>query len=247
MKKILSANDLKILAVIAMTVDHTAFLLVDKSCLLYYFMRLFGRLTAPIMVFLLTEGYRHTRNRKKYLGRLFMFAGISQPIYFQFVYGNLPVNTADFFLHWNVMLSLALGLLVMILFDSEKIQTAPSLILLGVLISLAHFGDWSYLIPAWTIIFFCYYNRDTQKMIVLFVLASVTLQTLLYLKEFDSFALFSFQYGTLLALIPISMYNGERGNVRHKSLNRWFFYIYYPAHMVVLLIIQACLKIFAQS
>ena len=42
------------------------------------------------------------------------------------------------------------------------------------------------------------------------MLASVTLQTLVYLKKFDSFALFS-QYGTLLVLIPISMYNGERG------------------------------------
>ena len=247
MKKILSATDLKILAIIAMTVDHTAFLLVDQHSLLYYFMRMFGRLTAPIMVFLLTEGYRHTHNRKKYLARLFMFAGISQPVYFLFFYGKMPDSAAPFLMHWNVMFTLAIGLLVMILFDSEKIQTAPSLILLGVLISLAHFGDWSYLIPAWTIIFFCYYKRNNRKMIVLYTLASVTLQTLLYLKEFDSFALFSFQYGTLLALRPISMYNGQRGNVRHKNLNRWFFYVYYPAHMVVLLKIQACLKIFAQS
>ena len=241
MKKILSATDLKILAIIAMTVDHTAFLLVNSHSLLYYFMQMFGRLTAPIMVFLLTEGYRHTHNRKKYLARLFMFAGITQPIYFLFLHGRMPENAAEFLLHWNVMFTLAIGLLVMILFDSEKIQTAPSLILLGVLISLAHFGDWSYLIPAWTIIFFCYYKRDTKKMIVLFVLASVALQTLLYLKEFDSFALFSFQYGTLLALIPISMYNGQHGNARHKNLNRWFFYVYYPAHMVVLLVIQGVL------
>jgi hypothetical protein len=35
------------------------------------------------------------------------------------------------------------------------------------------------------------------------------------------------------------MYNGERGNVRHESLNRWFFYVYYLAHMIVLLVIQA--------
>ncbi len=52
---------------------------------------------------------------------------------------------------------------------------------------------------------------NTKKMIVLFALASVTLQPLVYLKEFDSFALLSFQYGTLLALVPISMYNGQRG------------------------------------
>lgn len=241
MKQRLSATQLKTLAIIAMTVDHTAILFADTHSLIYYFIRMFGRLTAPIMAFLLTEGYRYTRNRKKYLARLFMFAGISQPIYFLFVYGRMPENAAEFLLHWNVMFSLALALLVMVLLDSEKIQTAPSMILLGILISLAHFGDWSYLIPAWTIIFFCYYKRDNKKMIVLFALASVTLQTLVYLREFDSFALFSFQYGTLFSLIPISMYNGQRGNIRHKKLNRWFFYIFYPAHMIVLMIIQAIL------
>ena len=238
MKKTLSANNLKILAIIAMTVDHTAFLFVDSHSMLYYFMRMFGRLTAPIMAFLLTEGYRHTRNKKKYLARLFIFAGISQPIYFQFVYGNMPVSKVDFFIHWNVLFTLALSLLVILLFDSQKIRNAPSLILLSILISLAHFGDWSYLIPAWTIIFFCYYERDRRKMVILFVLASITLQTLVYAKQFDSFALFSFQYGTLFALIPITMYNGQRGNVRHKNLNRWFFYIYYPAHMILLLLIE---------
>ena len=238
----MNRQQLKWLALIAMTVDHIANLFVDQNSLLYYFMRLFGRLTAPIMVFLLTEGYRYTRSKKKYLARLFMFAGISQPIYYLFNHGQMPESAAPFLLHWNVMFTLAIGLLVMILFDSEKIQTAPSLILLGVLISLAHFGDWSYLIPAWTIIFFCYYKRDTKKMIALFTLASVTLQTLVYLKEFDSFALFSFQYGTLFALIPISMYNGKRGNVRHKNLNRWFFYVYYPAHMIILMAVQALLQ-----
>lgn len=242
MKQKLSAAQLKILAIIAMTVDHTAFLFVDSHSLLYYFMRMFGRLTAPIMTFLLTEGYRHTRNRKKYLMRLLMFAGISQPIYFLFVHGRMPESAAEFLMHWNVMFTLALGLTVMMLFDSEKVQTAPSLILLGVLISLAHFGDWSYLVPAWTIIFFCYYERDKRKMAFLFALASVTLQTLVYLREFDSFALFSFQYGTLFALIPISMYNGQRGNVRHGKLHRWFYYIYYPAHMILLLTVKILIE-----
>ena len=61
----MNRNHLKILAIIAMTVDHTAFLLVDQQSLLYYFIRLFGSLTAPIMVFLLTEGYRHTRSAER--------------------------------------------------------------------------------------------------------------------------------------------------------------------------------------
>ncbi|MCR5305476.1 MAG: hypothetical protein K6E36_03130, partial [Oscillospiraceae bacterium] len=33
-------------------------------------------------------------------------------------------------------------------------------------------------------------------------------------------------------------YNGACGNVRQKSLNRWFFYVYYPAHMVVLMAVK---------
>ena len=40
-------------------------------------------------------------------------------------------------------------------------------------------------------------------------------------------------------IYPFWKYNGERGSVRHKKLNRWFFYAYYPAHMLVLLAIKA--------
>lgn len=78
-------------------------------------------------------------------------------------------------------------------------------------------------------------------MAVFFVLASVTLQTLVFAPQYDSFIHFSFQYGTLLALIPISLYNGERGVVRHKNLNRYFFYVYYPTHMVALMLVKALL------
>ena len=230
----MNRQQIKLLAITAMTIDHIALVFVPSSSILYYVMRLIGRLTAPLMAFMLTEGYRHTRSRSRYLLRLVIFALISQSFYFRLAFGRAPESILEYCTHWNVMLSLTIGLLVMILFDSEKIQTAPSMILLGVLISLAHFCDWSYLIPVWTIIFFCYYDRDKKKMTVFFVLASVTLQTLLYLKEYDSFALSSFQYGTLFSLIPISMYNGQRGNVRHKNLNRWFFYVYYPAHMLML-------------
>ena len=243
----MNRRQIKLLAIAAMTIDHIALVFVPSGSILYYVMRLIGRLTAPLMAFMLTEGYRFTRSRSRYLLRLIIFALISQPFYFRLAFGRAPESILEYCTHKNVMFTLAIGLLVMILFDSKKIQTAPSLILLGILISLAHFGDWSYLIPAWTIIFFCYYKRDTKKMIVLFALGSATLQTLIYLKEFDSFALFSFQYGTLLALVPISMYNGQRGNDRHKNLNRWFFYVYYPAHMVLLLVIRASVKMLSQS
>lgn len=187
----MNRSQLKILAVVSMTVDHIALAFLPKASVLYYVMRLFGRLAAPIMTFLLTEGYRHTRSKRMYFRRLVIFAGISQPIYFLFVFGKPQQNLLEYLTHWNVMMSLAIGLLIMQLFDSS-IHSCTSIVLLGCLISLAHFCDWSYLIPAWTIIFFCYYERDRKKMVVFYIMASVTLQTLVYLKEFDSFALFSF-------------------------------------------------------
>lgn len=237
--KRMSAISLKILAIIAMTVDHAAVLFVDSHSLLHYFIRLFGRLTAPIMAFLLAEGFKHTRSRKKYLLRLFVFGLISQPFYFSMFYGRLPGSLTDFIGNWNVMVSLSIALLSLIVLESALPET-PRLILVSVCISLGHFSDWSLMIPVWTVIFYVFRN-DFRKAALLFAVASVILQTMIFAKNYDSFALFTYHYGTLLALIPLSCYNGQRGNVRHKSLNRWFFYVYYPAHMIVLLTMKAVL------
>lgn len=234
----MNRQQIKLLAIAAMTIDHIALVCVPSGSILYYVMRLLGRLTAPLMAFMLTEGYRHTRSRTRYLLRLVIFALISQPFYFRFAFGRAPESILEYCTHWNVMLSLAIGLLIMMLFDS-RIKSCMSIVLLGVLISLAHFCDWSYLIPAWTIIFFCYYARDNIVMAVLFVFASIVLQTLIWLPQYDSFAEFSYQYGTLLALIPIILYSGEQDSDRYPNVNRWFFYTYYPAHMVVLSVIKA--------
>ena len=239
MKKKWSAFTLKLLAIIAMTVDHTALVFVPEGSLLYYFMRMFGRLTAPIMAFFIAEGFQHTRSRKKYLLRLAAFALISQPVYYMMNFGQLPDSPLNMIGNWNVMLSLALALLCLIVLES-KLPETPRLILVAVLISLGTFADWSLMIPVWTVIFYVF-RKDFQKKAILFAVASVVLQTVIFAKYFDSFLLFTFHYGTLLALIPISLYNGERGSVRHKNLNRWFFYVYYPAHMLVLLVIRAML------
>ena len=235
-KKGLSGTALKSLAIIAMTVDHIALVFFSAGTAPYYVMRLFGRLAAPIMTFMLVEGFLHTRSRKKYFRRLMLFAAISQPIYFLFMFGRPPVNALEYLTHWNIMFTLAVALLVLMLFDYTKLPEVPSLILLGTLISLSHFGDWSYVIPAWAIIFRCC-KSDFRKMCLFYAATSVALQTLVFIRQFESFAEFSFQYGMLFALIPISMYNGQRGNVWNENLNRWFFYLYYPAHMAGVMLI----------
>ena len=78
MKKILNRTFLKLLAITAMTCDHAALAFLSSDSVLYYLMRGFGRITAPIMAFFIAEGFMHTKSRIKYLSRLGAFALISQ-------------------------------------------------------------------------------------------------------------------------------------------------------------------------
>lgn len=83
MKKTLDANQLKLIAIFAMTVDHIAWLLFPGYAkgALPVVMHIIGRLTCPIMCYFIAEGYYHTRNINKYTFRLFLFAVISHFAY----------------------------------------------------------------------------------------------------------------------------------------------------------------------
>ena len=169
----MNRQQIKLLAITAMTIDHIAFIFVKPDTALYYVMRLIGRMTAPIMSFMLVEGFRYTHSRSRYLLRLLAFALISQPFYFRMLFGRAPTSVPEYITHWNVMFTLAVALLSLMLLESH-IPTAPRLILVGVCISLAQFGDWSYMIPVWTMIFHVF-RDDRRKCAVLFMIVSLVL------------------------------------------------------------------------
>lgn len=228
----MNRQQIKLLAITAMTIDHIALVFVPSSSILYYVMRLIGRLTAPLMAFMLTEGFRYTHSRLKYLLRLFAFALISQPFYFRMLFGRAPESVLKYITHWNVMFTLAVALLSLMLLESQ-ISAAPRLILVGVCISLAQFGDWSFMIPVWTIIFHVF-RDDRKKKTMFFMLASLVMVYGLILLDPESTLALSYQYGTLLALLPILMYDRQRGNVRNKNLNRCFLCLLSCAHSLAI-------------
>ena len=232
----MSRQQIKLLAITAMTIDHIALVFVPSGSILYYVMRLIGRLTAPLMAFMLAEGYRYTRSKPKYLLRLVAFTLISQPFYFRMLFGRAPTSVLEYLTHWNVMFSLAVALMSLMLLES-KIPIVPRLILVGVCISLGQFGDWSYMIPVWTMIFHVF-RDDRRKCAVLFMIVSLVLQTAIWLPQYGSFAAFSYQYGTLLALIPIQRYNSVCETLQSSAGGKWLYYIYYPLHIAVILFLQ---------
>ena len=74
----LNANQLKLIAIIAMTIDHLVWTLVPGYSTEWWVIlcHIIGRLTAPIMWYFIAEGYHYTRNIRKYAGRLFLLAVI---------------------------------------------------------------------------------------------------------------------------------------------------------------------------
>src|SRR5690554_5628220 len=102
----MSTFALKIIAIITMLVDHAAVVFIPSDTWLHLIGRIIGRLSFPIFAFLLVEGFFHTKNIKKYLTRLGVFALISE-IPFDLAF----YNTYFYIGHQNIFFTLFLGLL----------------------------------------------------------------------------------------------------------------------------------------
>lgn len=79
LSKKLNANQIKLIAIVAMTIDHLTWAFFPGTQAVWYVFALhvIERLTAPIMWFFIAEGCHYTRSTGEYTGRLFLFAVIS--------------------------------------------------------------------------------------------------------------------------------------------------------------------------
>jgi hypothetical protein len=160
------------------------------------------------------------------------FAIISQVPYYLMVYG-LPQNGVEFLFRQSVMFTFVVSLLVLSVVESKRSMWAKAVII-TLYLCLSMFGDWGVFAPAWCLIFYVFRGRFKIQAF-LFSAFSIPFISFNYLSVGLNLTDFAFQYGVLLALIPLSRYNGERGSVR--AMNKWFFYGFYPGHMAVIVII----------
>ena len=114
-KKLLDSNQLKIIAIVAMTVDHIAWMLFPgyPREVLPVIMHIIGRLTCPIMCYFIAEGYHYTKNIKKYTFASNDFVDVKS--FIPFYYGNFLNQT-------SVMWSLAWGLVMLRVAYSNKLN-----------------------------------------------------------------------------------------------------------------------------
>lgn len=243
-RKIFNSNAIKIIAIIAMTIDHIAWMLFPgyPTEAVPIILHIIGRLTCPIMCYFIAEGYHYTKNINKYTTRLFLFAFIS---HFAYVFASvnyvdwksfIPFYYGDVLNQTSVMWSLAWGLVMLRVVNSEKIRQSAKifLILLICLISLP--SDWSCIASLCILAFGT--NRGNFKKQMLWMIFYVAIYAVVY------FFAINMVYGIIQMAVVLSvpilmMYNGQRGkNTKLNKIMKWLFYIYYPLHLLIIGILQ---------
>ena len=140
--KKMDANTIKLIAVIAMTIDHVTWMIYPgyPKEFVPILLHIIGRLTCPIMCYFIAEGYHYTKNLNKYTVRLFLFAFIS---HFAYVFASMDfVNWKSFIPFYygsvlnqtSVMWSLAWGLVMLRVVNSRSVQKNTVKVILIVLI-----------------------------------------------------------------------------------------------------------------
>lgn len=244
MKRILDANSIKIIAILAMTIDHIAWI-----CFPGYqhhappiMMHIIGRITCPIMCFFIAEGYHHSKNINRYTKRLFIFAVISHFSYIFFSTGNMdwkafiPFYDGNILNQTSVMWPLAWGLVMLRIAHSQKIKDPIKYILIIGICLITFPGDWSCIASLCILAFGT--NRGNLKKQMFWMIFYVAMYSIVYFFALDKiYGLM--QMAVVLSIPVIAMYNGKRGkNAPTNIFMKYAFYIYYPLHLLVLGFIQ---------
>lgn len=249
----ISGSTIKMIAVITMLIDHFAagvlgrYLSVsgignldinnmagidqwmDQNATLYgayNVMRLIGRVAFPIYCFLLVEGFEHTHDRKKYAMRLLLFAAVSE-VPFDLVFNGKLLETG----YQNVFFTLFFGFAAMtgIRWVEEHgsragiFQPFLKLGVIAVCMAAAHFVKTDYAAIGVLCIVVLYLFRKKKVW-------QITAGCIVFLWELTA----------PLAFVPIGFYNGERG-----WKLKYFFYLFYPAHLLLLYLLCIALGVSA--
>ena len=202
---------LKLIACLSMFIDHLGAVCFSEMM----GFRIIGRLAFPIYCFLLVEGAVHTHDMKKYILRMGIFALISE-VPFDLAFYHRLVYTG----HQNVFFTLGLGLLAICFLEHLDIPDVLYKLLVIIAAGLiAEFFNTDYGFTGIAVICVFYYLREQPQL--KYPIAAILLA-----------AMGGVEVYAVLALIPILLYNGQRG--RQTKVMQYGFYIFYPAHLLLI-------------
>lgn len=230
----MTSFSLKIVALITMFLDHISYPLFGG----YSYLNLAGRIAFPIFAFQISEGVIHTKNIKKYMFRLGIFAIISQIPYQLFHFKFINPNDISL----NVFFTLFLGLISICIYDYiknvfsntknnklhlDKIIGIILAFFVAYIAELLHtdYGFWGVIV----VFMFYFFKENKLAMIISFI-------TLCIIKYGYRLIVYGFNIPTFLlgiftasSIIFISLYKGKQG----KKI-KYLLYFFYPIHLLLL-------------
>lgn len=233
--KVLNRDEIKSIAMVAMLLNHIATIFLEPGTWLREIFVSIGYFTAISMVCFLVEGYCLTRSRKRYFARLFLFAVISEiPFCLAFTQGGVLA-----FYGFNMLFTLCLCFGILWALEHVKNRALRvGAVMLGLLLSL--FCDWALLAPVFTLLF-AWAKGSEKRLKRAFVFATLLFGALNLLSGAGRYS-FGVNVGyALLSMLGMGaagvcivfFYNGAQMKAG-RSVSKWFFYAFYPAHLLVL-------------
>lgn len=243
----LNATQLKIIALLCMTVDHIGEF-GEAAWGIPFWFRIIGRIAAPIFVFLVAQGVRKTRSPLRYMLRLYAMSAVMTLIN-AYVTGGAVRNNIMGTMFYIVLLSwlfgrfcelgggkkvlcglaaaaaVAVPCAVSYLLSGSRLAGVaqaflPSILLVegGVLIVALGFS-----------FYLCGDSREKYLSVYAVFCAAYLALTLSGGSSLAELFISDIQWLQVLALPFLMLYNKQRG----RGL-KWLFYIYYPAHIYLI-------------
>jgi hypothetical protein len=234
----MNATTLKNYGIITMTIDHIGVYLVSSKTMLYLILRSIGRLSFPVFAFMVAEGLRHTKNKKRYALRLTLFAVLIE-LFLIFLFFMTKQNyTILWFLGEgevvNVIWPLVFGMYALMLIK-RSYHLSPFVIFIMYLAFMLNipYGMYGILL----IIVFGLFEKFEYRLFLATCLALGYAYLPIIIPFFDYFPLRQLQLISVFTVMLLYFYNGLRGKG-----SKWFFYLYYPLHIGILFLIQIIIR-----
>ncbi|MBR5614713.1 MAG: hypothetical protein IKW64_05375 [Clostridia bacterium] len=220
---VLSNNQLKMIAIVTMTVDHIGSYILKEFLIL----RIIGRLAYPIFAYMIAEGCKYTKNRKKYLGMMSVLAFAYQTVFF-------AVTKS---LHQCILVTFSLSIALIYIIDYARAKRSTQSKALVLLAFLTVFLMTETVPRHFNNIGFDVDYRFFGVLVPIAVYVVDSWRDKLFMFAFSLVLLAGYfggiQWFSLLTVPLLAVYNERRG----KANLKYFFYIYYPLHLAVIYLI----------
>ena len=234
--KVLNRDVIKYLAIIAMLLNHIATIFLNSNTLILRIVFLdIGYFTAITMCYFLVEGYDYTHSKFKYAMRLLVFALISQIPYSMAFAKEKYIDFACL----NMLFSLFLCFIICLIFDKVP-KILPKILCMVPILVCSFQCDWGIGAPVFTLLFLWAKKSDKKKKIA-FLLPALLFGIFNFVGRLGKVSIVMSLFCAVGCMIGMGLsgiciiyfYNGKRWE-KGKTFSKWFFYIFYPAHLFIL-------------